>query len=51
MVFRTIGVYVSLLNDCAYCVEHHFQIELFAGRPARARAIRAALERTPGGRL
>ena len=22
---ETIGVYVSLLNDCAYCVEHHFQ--------------------------
>ncbi len=24
-LLEAIGVYVSLLNDCAYCVEHHYQ--------------------------
>ena len=23
-LLETIGIYVSLLNGCAYCVEHHF---------------------------
>ena len=42
---ETIGVYVSLLNDCAYCVEHHFQgLNRLLADPARAVAIRAALE-------
>ena len=39
---ETIGVYVSLLNDCAYCVEHHFQgLSRLLADPARATAIRA----------
>ena len=34
-----------MLNDCAYCVEHHFQgLNRLLADPARAAAIRAALE-------
>ena len=42
---EALGVYVSLLNGCAYCVEHHFAglARLLGDRP-RADAIRAALE-------
>ncbi len=46
-LLEAVGVYVSLLNGCRYCTEHHF-----AGMAAllrddeRARAIRAALENT-----
>jgi uncharacterized peroxidase-related enzyme len=43
---ETIGVYVSLLNDCAYCVEHHFQgLSRLLGDAERAATIRAALQR------
>ncbi len=44
-LLETIGVYVSLLNRCGYCVEHHFAglCRLLANDP-RADAIRAALE-------
>ncbi len=42
---EALGVYVSLLNGCAYCVEHHFAgLTRLLGDPARANAIRAALE-------
>lgn len=50
------GVYVSLLNGCEYCVEHHHAgLTRLLRDDARARAIRHALEnRTPeqvfGGR-
>lgn len=46
---ETIGVWVSLLNGCAYCVEHHFAgLKRLLGDDARADAIRKALEaRTP----
>lgn len=42
---ETIGVAVSLLNGCTYCIEHHFAglCRLLAD-DARARAIRTALE-------
>ena len=41
---ETIGVYVSLLNDCSYCVEHHFAgLSRLLGDDDRARAVRAAL--------
>lgn len=44
-VLETIGVYVSHLNGCAYCVEHHFAgLTRLLGDAARAKAIRAALE-------
>ena len=44
-LLETLGVYVSLLNHCAYCVDHHFQglRTLLCDEP-RARAIREALE-------
>lgn len=42
---ETIGVYVSLLNGCAYCVEHHFAgLMRLLKDDARAMRIRAALE-------
>ena len=42
---EVIGVYVSLLNRCAYCVEHHAAgLARLLADEARARAIRAALE-------
>ena len=47
---ETIGVYVSSLNRCAYCVEHHFSgMSRLLGDGARAAVIRDALEaRKPG---
>lgn len=42
---ETVGVQVSLLNRCAYCVEHHFAgLRKLLEDDARANAIRAALE-------
>ncbi len=42
---ETIGVWVSLLNACAYCVEHHLAgLSRLLGDDARSAAIRAALE-------
>jgi len=44
-LLEVLGVYVSLLNGCAYCVEHHFAgLARLIGDPERAAAIRAALE-------
>jgi uncharacterized peroxidase-related enzyme len=40
-----LGVWVSLLNRCAYCVEHHFAgLTRLTGDDKRSSAIRAALE-------
>ena len=40
-----IGVYVSSLNGCQYCVEHHFQgMRRLVGDDARSDALRAAIE-------
>ncbi|UWQ42680.1 peroxidase-related enzyme [Leisingera aquaemixtae] len=46
---EVLGVWVSSLNDCAYCVEHHFAgLQRLLGDAERGRAIRAAIEaRTP----
>jgi len=42
---ETLGVWVSLLNRCSYCVDHHFQgLERLLGDDGRAAAIRAALD-------
>lgn len=42
---EALGVYVSLLNSCAYCVEHHFAgMKRLLENDTRADAIRAALE-------
>lgn len=42
---EALGVYVSLLNSCAYCVDHHFagMARLIDDRP-RADAMRKALD-------
>ena len=47
---ETIGVYVSVLNDCAYCVEHHYAgLARLLADDDRAVVIRQALEaRDPG---
>jgi uncharacterized peroxidase-related enzyme len=42
---EAIGVYVSWLNGCAYCVEHHFAgLKRLLKDDPRAMAMRAALE-------
>ena len=42
---ETIGVWVSLLNECRYCVEHHFGgLSRLLGDDARATAIRTSME-------
>jgi uncharacterized peroxidase-related enzyme len=42
---ETVGVWVSLLNECRYCVEHHFGgLSRLLKDDARAGAIRQALE-------
>ena len=47
---ETIGVYVSSLNNCAYCVEHHFAgMARLLGDRERTSLVRRALEsRQPG---
>jgi len=42
---EAIGVYVSSLNNCGYCVEHHFAgMARLLNDDSRARTIRRALE-------
>ncbi|HUO82259.1 MAG TPA: peroxidase-related enzyme [Gammaproteobacteria bacterium] len=42
---ETLGVYVSHLNRCNYCVEHHFAgLKRLLGDDRRAHEVRAALE-------
>mgnify|MGYP005999272565 CR=1 FL=1 len=42
---EVLGVWVSSLNECAYCVEHHFAgLQRLLGDEARGNAIRAAIE-------
>ncbi|MGE5146149.1 MAG: carboxymuconolactone decarboxylase family protein [Candidatus Eiseniibacteriota bacterium] len=44
-LLEALGVYVSLLNGCAYCVDHHFEgLRRLLKDDARAKAIRAALD-------
>ncbi len=47
---EVLGVWVSALNGCDYCVEHHFAgLKRLLGEDGRAEAIRAAIEaRDPG---
>lgn len=43
-MLETLGVYVSLLNGCDYCVGHHFAgLQRLLGDDVRAEAIYAAL--------
>jgi uncharacterized peroxidase-related enzyme len=42
---EAIGVWVSLLNRCDYCVDHHFEgMKRLVGDRARSAAIRTALD-------
>ena len=42
---ETLGVYVSILNKCGYCIEHHFQgLKRLLGNDARSDSIRRAFE-------
>ncbi|UWR51657.1 peroxidase-related enzyme [Phaeobacter inhibens] len=42
---EVLGVWVSSLNDCAYCVEHHFAgLQRLLRDAPRGEAIRAAIE-------
>ena len=42
---ETLGVWVSMLNRCSYCVEHHFAgLARLLDDPSRAAALRAAME-------
>ncbi|MFV1441345.1 peroxidase-related enzyme [Phaeobacter sp. JH20_36] len=42
---EVLGVWVSSLNDCAYCVEHHFAgLQRLLADEARGLEIRAAIE-------
>lgn len=42
---ETLGVWVSALNTCSYCVEHHFNgLQRLLADPQRGDAIRAAIE-------
>jgi uncharacterized peroxidase-related enzyme len=42
---EVLGVWVSLINHCGYCVDHHFAgLQRLLGDPARGLAIRAAME-------
>ena len=42
---EVIGVWVSMLNGCSYCVDHHFAgLSRLLNDATRSRAIRAALE-------
>lgn len=44
-LLETVGVYVSLLNECHYCVEHHFAgLRRLLRDDQKADAMRAALE-------
>jgi uncharacterized peroxidase-related enzyme len=44
-LLETIGIYVSLLNGCGYCVEHHGAgLRRLLGDEVKSTAIRKALE-------
>jgi len=51
-LLEAIGLQVSLLNGCTYCVEHHYAgLCRLLGDDDRAAAIRAALEAGEAGRV
>lgn len=44
-LLEAIGTYVSMLNNCAYCIEHHFAgLKRVLADDPRADALRSALE-------
>ena len=44
---ETIGVYVSILNKCSYCIDHHYSglQKLLKGENNKAATIRTALDK------
>ena len=43
-LLESIGVYVSLINQCAYCVDHHFEgLRKLLNEDAKANSIKSAL--------
>ncbi len=49
-LLETVGVYVSLINACNYCVEHHFAgLRRLLGDDEKADAIKAALAAAASG--
>lgn len=48
-LLETLGVYVSLLNGCGYCVEHHFAgLRRLLADDSYASSLRTALEGSQG---
>jgi uncharacterized peroxidase-related enzyme len=44
-LLETVGIYVSLLNNCSYCVEHHFNgLKRLMNDDTRSQNMRIALE-------
>ena len=44
-ILETIGVWVSVLNNCPYCVDHHFAgLQRLLNDPVQAAKIRSGLE-------
>merc|ERR1711920_11203 len=42
---EALGAYVSMLNECTYCVEHHYSgMKRLIGDDARSEAIRSSFE-------
>jgi uncharacterized peroxidase-related enzyme len=42
---ETLGVWVSMLNRCSYCVDHHFAgLQRLLNDPTKAASLRAAME-------
>lgn len=55
-LLEAIGTYVSILNNCAYCIDHHFAgLKRLLADDARANALRIAFDAqapaTAGGHL
>ena len=49
-LLECLGLYVSLLNQCDYCAEHHYAgLRRLLGDDERSAAIRGALEAGHGG--
>ena len=49
---EALGIYVSLLNKCSYCVEHHFAgLKRLLHDPKLAEDIKTALEEDDPGRV
>ena len=49
---ETVGIYTSMLNECDYCVEHHYAgLTRLLGNEERPKSIRTALESDHWGQI